>query len=81
MAARRKTKTRKPVKNAAKKPLKKKSKAKKPAAKKAKARKAIKKAKPARQAVKRKAKRVRPPTFEQLVPSGEPLFVTPLEKL
>jgi hypothetical protein len=41
--------------------------------------KSVKKAK--KTAKRKKTTRVRPPTFEQLVPAGEPLFVAPLDKV
>ena len=59
-------------------------KSKAPAKRKAPAKKAksVKKAKAVKKTAKRKkTKRVRPPTFEQLVPAGEPLFVAPLDQV
>jgi hypothetical protein len=41
--------------------------------------KSVKKAKTV--AKRKKTKRVRPPTFEQLMPAGEPLFVAPLDQV
>jgi len=78
MAAKRKSKPKKSIarkgkKAKAKRPVKK-------AAKKSKAKKATS-AKKRKAPSRHKTKRVRPATFEELVPSGEPLFVTPMEEL